>query len=246
MIIKKNLLITATLFFASSAMAGEFSLGAGAVFNESPYKGYNENTTAVPLISYEGDNFYVRQTTAGWAFWKDNKNELSLTASWMPLHFDPDDNDDHAMKQLDERKASVFVGGAYYRHESWGSLKFGVAGDAMDESGGVVGEITYFHPIRMERLTLIPAVGVFYYDESFNDYYYGVSGKESRHSGLNEYSAGDSWNPYVALTAKYQLTQNLFLNASAAYTVLPDDVKNSPMIDRDDSFVLMTGVSWRF
>ncbi len=114
------------------------------------------------------------------------------------------------------------------------------------ESGGVVGEMTYFHPFRMERLTLIPAVGVFYYDESFNDYYYGVSGKESRHSGLNEYTAGDSWNPYVALTAKYQLTQNIFLNASAMYTVLPDDVKNSPMIDREDSFVLMTGMSWRF
>lgn len=141
---------------------------------------------------------------------------------------------------------TAFLGGAYHRHERWGSLKFGVAADGMDESGGVVGEMTYFHPIRMERLTLIPAVGVFYYDESFNDYYYGVSGKESRHSGLNEYTAGDSWNPYVALTAKYQLTQNIFLNASAMYTVLPDDVKNSPMIDREDSFVLMTGMSWRF
>lgn len=61
--IKKNLLIAATLFAASSAMASDFSLGVGAVFNESPYKGYNENTTAVPLISYEGDRFYVRQTT---------------------------------------------------------------------------------------------------------------------------------------------------------------------------------------
>ncbi|MNR35746.1 MltA-interacting protein MipA [compost metagenome] len=50
----------------------------------------------------------------------------------------------------------------------------------------------------------------------------------------------------MALTAKYQLTQNIFLNASAMYTVLPDDVKNSPMIDREDSFVLMTGMSWRF
>ncbi|WP_192840579.1 MipA/OmpV family protein, partial [Enterobacter roggenkampii] len=45
---------------------------------------------------------------------------------------------------------------------------------------------------------------------------------------------------------KYQLTQKLYLNASAVYTVLPDDVKNSPMIDRDDSFTLMTGLTWRF
>jgi outer membrane protein len=47
-------------------MAGDFSLGAGAVFNESPYKGYNENTTAVPLISYEGDGFmFVRPREDG-------------------------------------------------------------------------------------------------------------------------------------------------------------------------------------
>lgn len=64
------------------------------------------------------------------------------------------------MKQLDERKASAFLGGAYYRHESWGSLKVAVSGDATDESGGVVGEVSYFRPIRMERLTLTPSVGV--------------------------------------------------------------------------------------
>ena len=39
---------------------------------------------------------------------KTKKNEFSLTASWMPLHFDPDDNDDPQMKHLDERKASAF------------------------------------------------------------------------------------------------------------------------------------------
>ena len=34
--------------------------------------------------------------------------------------------------------------------------------------------------------------------------------------------------------------------ASAAYSVLPDEIKDSPMIDRDDSFTFMSGVSWRF
>lgn len=57
-------------------MADDFSVGAGAVFNESPYKGYNENVSAAPLISYEGEHFYVRQTTGGWIVWKDAKNEL--------------------------------------------------------------------------------------------------------------------------------------------------------------------------
>ncbi|URN99450.1 MipA/OmpV family protein [Leclercia adecarboxylata] len=243
---KNTLLIATVLFAAAPAMADGFSIGAGAVFNESPYKGYNENVSAVPLISYEGEHFYVRQATGGWIVWKDAKNELSLTASWMPLSFDPEDNDDPAMKQLNERNASAMLGGAYYHHQSWGSLKFAIAADAMDESGGVMGEVSYFRPFRMERLTLTPSVGVFFHDDSFNDYYYGVSAKESRRSGLQQYTAGETVTPYVGVAAKYELTQNLSLNASAVYIVLPDDVKNSPMIDRDDSFALMTGLSWTF
>jgi len=246
MTFKKNLLIAVALFTATSAMADDFSVGAGAVFNESPYKGYNDTVSAVPLMSYEGEHFYVRQTTGGWIVWKDGKNELSLTASWMPLHYDPDDNDDRAMSQLDERKSSAMLGGAYYRHESWGSLKVALAADAMDESGGVMGELSYFRPIRMERLTLTPSLGVFFHDESFNDYYYGVSEKESRRSGLQQYTAGETVTPYIGLAAKYQLTPNLYLNASAIYTVLLDEVKNSPMLDRHDCFALMIGLSWSF
>lgn len=57
---------------------------------------------------------------------------------------------------------------------------------------------------------------------------------------------GDSWTPYVGLSAKYALTSNLTLLASANYSALPDDIKNSPMVDRDDSFTFMSGLTWRF
>jgi outer membrane protein len=80
MAFKNKLLIAAILITSTSVMADEFALGVGAAFNESPFKGYNENVTAIPLISYEGENFYVRQASAGWILWRDAKNELSLTS----------------------------------------------------------------------------------------------------------------------------------------------------------------------
>ncbi|WP_302622512.1 hypothetical protein [Enterobacter sp. IF2SW-B1] len=40
------------------------------------------------------------------------------------------------------------------------------SGDATDESGGEVGEVSYFRPNRMERLTQTPSVGVIYSEES--------------------------------------------------------------------------------
>ncbi|HCT5820126.1 TPA: MipA/OmpV family protein [Citrobacter sedlakii] len=246
MFIKRNFVTLCAVCLMASANASELSVGAGAVYNESPYRGYNENTHAIPLISYEGEALYVRQTTLGYVLAKSDKNEFSLTTSWMPLEFDPADNDDRAMKKLDKRDSTVMAGAAWYHHERWGSVKVSAAADILDNSNGWIGELSLFRRMPVGKLSLIPSVGAFYYDENFNDYYYGISGSESRHSGLARYSAQDTWVPYVSLTAKYPVTENIVLMASAAYSTLPDEIKDSPMIDRDDSFTFITGVSWRF
>jgi hypothetical protein len=47
-----------------------------------------------------------------------------------------------------------------------------------------------------------------YTSENYNDYYYGVSRREANRSGLDRYSADDGWNPYLALTASYEFTQD--------------------------------------
>ncbi len=78
MLINRNIVALFALPFMASATASELSIGAGAAYNESPYRGYNENTKAIPLISYEGDSFYVRQTTLGFILSQSEKNELSL------------------------------------------------------------------------------------------------------------------------------------------------------------------------
>jgi len=246
MSIKRKAIFLLALSFMASATASELSVGAGALYNESIYRGYNENTHAVPIISYEGNSFYIRQTTLGYALFKSKRDEISLTGSWMPLKFDPADNDDNAMKQLDKRDGSAMAGAAWYHHENWGSLKLSAAADIQDNSGGWVGELSYFRPLTFGKLLITPAVGVYYYDDAFNRYYYGVSNHESRRSGLSSWSPGSSWMPYMGLTMKYPLTRNLVLLANATYSVLPDEIKDSPMVDKDDSLTLLAGVSWRF
>ncbi len=246
MLINRNIVALFALPFMASATASELSIGAGAAYNESPYRGYNENTKAIPLISYEGDTFYVRQTTLGFILSQSEKNELSLTASWMPLEFDPADNDDYAMQQLDKRDSTAMAGVAWYHHERWGTVKASAAADVLDNSNGWVGELSVFHKMQIGRLSLTLALGVLYYDENFSDYYYGISESESRRSGLASYSAQDAWVPYVSLTAKYPIGEHVVLMASAGYSELPEEITDSPMVDRNESFTFVTGVSWRF
>lgn len=51
---------------------------------------------------------------------------------------------------------------------------------------------------------------------------------------------------YVSLTAKYPIGEHVVLMASAGYSELPEEITDSPMIDRNESFTFVTGVSWRF
>lgn len=44
--------------------------------------------------------------------------------------------------------------------------------------------------------------------------------------------------PYVSLTAKYPIGEHVVLMASAGYSELPEEITNSPMIDRNESFYL--------
>ncbi|MEG1348127.1 MAG: MipA/OmpV family protein, partial [Hafnia sp.] len=79
-----------------------------------------------------------------------------------------------------------------------------------------------------------------------NDYYFGVSGSESNRSGYKRYTADDSWNPYVELTARYQINSSWNAFFTGRYIRLSDEVKDSPMIDKSYSGLLWTGVTYTF
>lgn len=91
--------------------------------------------------------------------------------------------------------------------------------------------------MQIGRLSLTPALGVLYYDENFSDYYYGISESESCRSGLASYSAQDAWVPYVSLTAKYPIGEHVVLMASAGYSELPEEITDSPMVDRNEFYL---------
>ncbi len=116
----------------------------------------------------------------------------------MPLEFDPGDNDDHAMKQLDKRDATAMAGAAWYHHEKWGSVKVSAAADVLDNSNGWVAEMSMFRQMPMGKLTLTPAIGVLYYDENFNEYYYGISGNESAVVGYQATPQGTAGHRMLA------------------------------------------------
>ena len=224
----------------------KFSLGAGVGVINSPYKQYDREIYPVPVVTYEGDNFWFRGLGGGYYLWNDEADKLSIMAYYDPTHFKPGDSDSHQMRQLDKRKGTLMAGLSYVHNTQYGYLRAALAGDTLDNSNGFVGDVAWLYRYTNGGLTLTPGIGVDYKSENYNDYYYGVSRNESRRSGLKQYQADDGWNPYLELTANYKFATDWSVYASGRYLRLSDEVKDSPMVDRSWAGIFSTGVTYSF
>jgi outer membrane protein len=227
-------------------MAGTWSLGASALGDVNPYRGYDNKVYPVPLVSYEGDDFYFKSLTAGYYLWKDDRNKFSVTTTYVPFGFDPDDSDDHQMKHLNKRRGTLYAGLAYSHIEDWGTLRATFNGDVLNNSNGLVADAAYLYPIHQDNWALVPGFGVMFNSSNQNDYYYGVTKGESRRSGLSSYSADDSFSPYAELSARYNFTRDWQAFFTGRYIRLADEVKDSPMVDKSYSAIVWTGVTYTF
>ena len=163
-----------------------------------------------------------------------------------PLGYRPGDSDDDRMKKLDKRRGTLMAGLAYTHNADWGILRTTFTGDTLDYSNGMIGDFAYLYKFELDAFTLVPGVGVTWSSKNQNKYYYGVSDNESRRSGLDSYTPSDSWAPYVELSANYKINKDWNAFFMGRYIKLSDEVKDSPMVDKSYTGVLMTGVSYSF
>lgn len=196
---KLKLLAFGVLIATSAGVAqaeNDLTLGAGVGVVEHPYKDYDADVYPVPVINYESDNFWFRGLGGGYYLWNDKADKLSITAYWSPLYFKPGDSDDRRLRELDKRKSTMMAGLSYIHNTEYGFLRTTLAGDTLDNSNGIVWDLAWLYRYTNGALTLTPGIGVQWNSENQNEYYYGVSRKESSRSGLRSYDPESGWNPY--------------------------------------------------
>ncbi|MEX3019388.1 MipA/OmpV family protein [Kluyvera sp. STS39-E] len=243
-------LLALGVLIATSATAAQaeskLTLGAGVGIVEHPYKQYDHDVYPVPVINYEGDNFWFRGLGGGYYLWNDGTDQLSVMGYWSPTYFKPGDSDNSQLRRLDKRKSTVMAGVSWMHHTQYGSLRTALSGDVLDNSNGIVWDTAWVYRYTNGGLTLTPGIGVEWNSENQNQYYYGVSHREAARSGLRSYDPSNSWNPYLEMSANYRFAGNWSVYGTARYTRLSDEITDSPMVDKSWSGLLSTGVTYTF
>ena len=229
------------------AQSAEISLSAGGAVVSSEYRGVSALGYPMPLVNWDDERFYVKGLGAGAYLWKSATTKLSTGLEYLPAHFRPHDSDNAAMKQLDKRYSSMLAFAACeYFSSDWGNLRFKVAADVLDNSGGFLADISYSNPVELGAVILTPAVGVLWTSADYNDYYYGVSAGESLRSGLASYEADGGFSPFASLRVDFALSPHWGLYAIASSMLLSEEIRDSSMVDEDVKLGIGGGISYKF
>lgn len=212
---------------------GHWTLGIGATWSPSPYRSYDNKAWPLPLVNYEGKSFYFRGASLGYRLYSAPSDEISLMVSPLANRFRHDDSHDARLRRLSDRDISGLGGVAWKHTADWGVVQASAQKEFTGHGGGTSVDASYAYPIRKGALTLTPTVGVTRASGALNDYYYGVSGREAARSGLPGYRAGAGTAPWLGMAAMYRLSPKWITAAGFRYTVLPDEVKHSPMVGED-------------
>lgn len=199
----------------------------------------------LPGAFYDNNRVYVRGAQAGAYLINDGTNQLSAYAQPAGSTFDPSDANG-ALAGLDKRKVSAAAGLSYQRVTPIGAFRGQVATDVLDESGGNMARLSYLARISADKLTIYPSIGFEYYDEDYNNYYYGVSEAESERTGIEPYTSNNSLNPYINISANYDFNDKWagFANQSLSY--LPNEQYESPLVNSHTQATTTLGLLYKF
>ncbi|MCW8331902.1 MipA/OmpV family protein [Photobacterium sp. SDRW27] len=244
---KKLILSAVIAAAASSANAGEVSLGLTSSYSPAVYKGLDSNVEPFPFIGYQGDQFYIEGVELGYHLvHRDAPLNLIFRVAYDPRTLKPEDSDDADIKLLDERKAGA-LGGVTLQHKgAVGTLQATVGTSLNNTETGYYGELVWKHHINRGFYGLIPEIGYAYNSEELNDHLYGVSAEEASRTRFDEFHAGNSGKMFVGLGSYAYLSKSLRLTLSARYTKLDSEIADSPIVRRDDALSGTFGVSYIF
>jgi len=231
-----------------------WSLGVAAILKDSPYTGEGTRALPFPLISYQGENFYFRGGSAGWTFLRNESFEVTALAK---MHFGAFSVDDLGKEQLakngidyrllQDRESAADAGLEIKWEGNVGEIELKLLVDVTDTSGGQELSVQYAYPIPFANGMLQPNISVNWLSKDNANYYYGTLDEEVARGVVN-YKPNAVIIPDIGLSYFRPINDKWSLMSSLTYSVLPDEITNSPLIESgtDGTVSIFIGISRDF
>ena len=233
------------MLLSTQILAGEFTLGLGAYTSKSEYKDLKNSSGAAPLIEYQGEGWSVSPSSISVDLLGGEDAPLTISAILESAGSKVDASDSKSFNGVKDRDSSIDLGLQMSYAVGAGSINGSLTGDVSSTHKGYGLDVNYSHNIPLFGGHLQPAAGLEFKSANYTDYYYGVSNSETA-TGRAAYKAGSAINPYLSYSYFYPINANLSLIHSTSVSFLDSEIKDSPLVDRSNTWSSFVGVGYKF
>lgn len=217
---------------------GPWQIGVGAIALDQPYAGVDRELKGFPVIGYLGERLQVFGPRATYLLVGNENFSLNADASIRFSSYEPEDS--AALQGMDERDMTLEGGLTASATGRLGEVNLSLLTDVLDRHSGQEAVLRYGYDIGGRNLTVTPFAGLRWISSKLADYYYGVRPEEVT-PVRPRYSASSATSPFVGVSARYRLTSRWTLFGVLASYRIPDELRDSPIVeDRASTMLLLT------
>ena len=237
-----GVLVAATL--SCNVFAGQWSTGLGVMVMEQPYKGVDTEVLPLPLINYNSEHLVFASGNL-WVNLAESEN-WSVGLIGEPDFLSYKAKDSKALAGMKDRKFSYRGGINLSVWGNYGVMSLDVSQDLLDKHDGNLVELTYSLPLELtDSISLEPHLSYTRLSDDYADYYFGVRAEEAR-AGRSAYLVESGDILTVGVTGSYRLSERWQLTAMLEYQRLGDEIKDSPIVDKQGLLSGMLITEYKF
>jgi outer membrane protein len=219
------------------------ALGIGAVVMDKPYRDFDREVLPLPLISYESKWISASVPTFDLKAYSTDTFSLRLRARWAGDGYEAKDSP--VFTGMDERKSSLWAGGAVTWKTSFANLSGEVLADTMGNSKGTRAKVQIDRRFSASKFGFTPRVAAEWVDDKYVNYYYGVRQSEAQ-AGRAFYEGKATTNLQLGLRMDYSPSRHHSMFVDVGATRFGSSIEESPLVEKTTGTMLAVGYAYRF
>lgn len=220
-----------------------WGIGLGVKAEQKPYRGVNNETSVLPMLSYENRWLRLAGPSLDLKIGQTGSIAYALTVSYGSDGYESSDSS--YLSGMNKRKDGFWLGGRATWDTPLAALSTDWRADTSGYSNGQQASLTAEHRFSFGQLGVSPRLQAIWQDSQYVDYYYGVTAGEAR-TTRNVYHGNASTSGKIGVRMDYGLTESHMLFLDISSTLLGANIKDSPLVSRSTTTEAMFGYMYRF
>ena len=233
---------------ADSLDLNEFALMGEYYTSQSLYSGVDDFQIVYPLLNEFGSSvdsdstLFIRSEYGGIRYISKSDWVIGAVGAVQTLGYGSEDSD--VFSGMDRRDWSLQAGVNVGKRLDRIAIDLFVTTDLLGEHDGEEYDLRVARPFDFGRWELVPEIGLRHQSSNFVNHYFGVRASEIIPGRRDEYVPGSALTPSVKLGYSYRINDNWFMTASAKIAFVPDEIRDSPLVDRETAWSFSLGIAY--